>query len=37
MNKIALAVLVGGFGAQLLKLIIYFFRHKSLWNSSSQI
>jgi len=30
MNKIALAVLVGGFGAQLLKLIIYFFRHKSL-------
>ncbi|MEK6809660.1 MAG: divergent PAP2 family protein [Nanoarchaeota archaeon] len=30
MNKIALAVLVGGFGAQLLKLLIYFFRHKSL-------
>ena len=30
MNKIALAVLVGGFGAQLLKLIIFFFRHKSL-------
>src|SRR3990167_3432554 len=30
MNKIALAVLAGGFGAQLLKLVIYFFRHKSL-------
>ncbi len=30
MNKIALAVLVGGFGAQLLKLFIFFFRHKSL-------
>lgn len=30
MNKIALAVLLGGFGAQLLKLIIFFFRHKSL-------
>jgi len=30
MNKIALAVLLGGFGAQLLKLIIIFFRHKSL-------
>ena len=30
MNKIALAVLVGGFGAQLLKLLIFFFRHKSL-------
>jgi len=30
MNKIALAVLMGGFGAQLLKLIIFFFRHKSL-------
>ena len=30
MNKIALAVLAGGFGAQLLKLIIYFFRHKTL-------
>ena len=30
MNKIALAVLVGGFGAQLLKLIIFFFKHKSL-------
>ena len=30
MNKIALAVLLAGFGAQLLKLIIFFFRHKSL-------
>ncbi|MDP3698837.1 MAG: divergent PAP2 family protein [Nanoarchaeota archaeon] len=30
MNKIAFAVLVAGFGAQLLKLIIFFFRHKSL-------
>lgn len=30
MNKIALAVLLGGFGAQLLKLLIIFFRHKSL-------
>lgn len=30
MNKIALAVLMGGFGAQLLKLLIFFFRHKSL-------
>lgn len=30
MNKIALAVLLGGFGAQLLKLLIFFFRHKSL-------
>ena len=30
MNKIALAVLDGGFGAQLLKLLIFFFRHKSL-------
>ncbi len=30
MNKIALAVLAAGFGAQLVKLIILFFRHKSL-------
>ncbi|HLD40383.1 MAG TPA: divergent PAP2 family protein [Candidatus Nanoarchaeia archaeon] len=30
MNKIALAVLAAGFGAQLLKLIILFFRHKTL-------
>src|SRR3990167_3330475 len=30
MNKIALAVLAGGFGAQLLKLVIYWFNHKSL-------
>ncbi len=30
MNKVALAVLAGGFGAQLLKLLIFFFRHKSL-------
>ncbi len=30
MNKIVLAVVFAGFGAQLLKLIIYFFRHKSL-------
>ena len=30
MNKIALVVLLSGFGAQLLKLLILFFRHKSL-------
>lgn len=30
MNKIALAVLLAGFGAQLLKIIVYFFRHKTL-------
>lgn len=30
MNKIALAVLAAGFGAQLLKLLILFFRHKTL-------
>ena len=30
MNKIILAVLLAGFGVQLVKLIIYFFRHKSL-------
>ncbi len=30
MNKVILAVLVAGFGAQLVKLIIYFFHHKSL-------
>ena len=30
MNKIALAVLAGGFGAQLIKLLILFFRHKTL-------
>ncbi len=30
MNKIALAVLLAGFGAQLLKLLIFFFKHKSL-------
>ena len=30
MNKIALAVLTAGFGAQLIKLLIIFFRHKSL-------
>ncbi len=30
MNKVALAVLLAGFGAQLLKIIIYFFRHKAL-------
>jgi len=30
MNKIALAVLAAGFGAQLVKLLIIFFRHKSL-------
>ena len=30
MNKIILAVLLAGFGAQLLKLIIYWFRHKTL-------
>ena len=30
MNKILLAVLLAGFGAQVLKLILYWFRHKSL-------
>ena len=30
MNKILLSILLAGFGAQLLKLIIYFFRHRSL-------
>jgi len=30
MNKIILAVILAGFGAQLVKLIIYFFKHKSL-------
>ena len=30
MNKILLAVLLAGFGTQLIKLIIYLFRHKSL-------
>ncbi len=30
MNKIILAVLLAGFGVQLVKIIIYFFRHKSL-------
>lgn len=30
MNKILLAVLLAGFGAQLTKLIIYWFKHKSL-------
>ena len=30
MNKITLTVLLAGFGAQLLKLIIFFFKHKSL-------
>ncbi|MBU0470289.1 MAG: divergent PAP2 family protein [Nanoarchaeota archaeon] len=30
MNKIVLAVLLAGFGTQLLKLIIYFFKHKTL-------
>ena len=30
MNKILLSVLFAGFGAQLLKLIIYWFRHKRL-------
>lgn len=30
MNKIILAVLLAGFGAQLLKLILLWFRHKSL-------
>lgn len=30
MNKILLAVLLAGFGAQLMKLIIYWFKHKSL-------
>lgn len=30
MNKIVLAVIIAGFGAQLIKLIIYFFVHKTL-------
>ena len=30
MNPVALAVLMAGFGAQMLKLIILYFRHKSL-------
>jgi uncharacterized protein len=30
MNKIILAVLLAGFGAQLTKLIIYWFKHKTL-------
>ena len=30
MNKILLTVLLAGFGAQLVKLVIYWFRHKSL-------
>lgn len=30
MNKIIIAVLLAGFGAQLVKLLVYFFRHKSL-------
>ncbi len=30
MNKIILAIIFAGFGAQLLKLIIFWFRHKTL-------
>lgn len=30
MNKIILAILLAGFGAQLIKLIIYWFKHKRL-------
>jgi len=30
MNKILLAIILAGFGAQLAKMIIYWFRHKSL-------
>ena len=30
MNKILIAILFAGFGAQLLKMIIYLFKHKSL-------
>ena len=30
MNKILLAVILAGFGVQLLKLILYWFRHKTL-------
>ena len=30
MNKVILALLLAGFGAQLVKLIIFFFRHKTL-------
>lgn len=30
MNRIILAVLLAGFGAQLLKILIFYFRHKSL-------
>jgi len=33
MNKVLLAVIFAGFGVQLLKLIIFWFKHKSLhWN-----
>ena len=30
MNKIIMAIILAGFGAQLVKLIIYWFKHKSL-------
>lgn len=30
MNKIILAVIIAGFGAQVIKLILYWFKHKSL-------
>ncbi len=30
MNKVLLAVLLAGFGAQLVKLVVYLFRHKKL-------
>ena len=30
MNKILIAIIAAGFGAQLIKLLIYFFKHKSL-------
>ncbi len=30
MNKIIIAVVLAGFGAQLVKLVIYWFRHKTL-------
>lgn len=30
MNKVIIAIILAGFGAQLIKLIIYWFKHKSL-------
>ena len=30
MNKVIMSVILAGFGAQLLKLILYWFKHKTL-------